>query len=143
MTRVVVDASFAIKWVLIEKHHVEATALLLSWKADEIELAVPSWFACEVANVLFRRVRDETLTIDDARLALVELLAFVTPREYEPDVSLRALELAHTHDQQASYDSHYLALAERLDCELWTADLRFRRAIGAAYPRLRWVGEVA
>jgi predicted nucleic acid-binding protein len=47
----------------------------------------------------------------------------------------RAIEIAALTGQRASYDSHYLALAERLGCELWTADDRFRDA--ARGPRVQ------
>lgn len=35
---------------------------------------------------------------------------------------------------------HYLALAEALDCELWTADERFYRAASSGHTRVRWIG---
>ena len=43
--------------------------------------------------------------------------------------------------QGAVYDSHYLALAETLGCDLWTADERFYRAVSPVAPNVRWVGE--
>ena len=45
-----------------------------------------------------------------------------------PNIHGRALELATQLNQTAAYDSHYLALAETLNCALWTADARFYRA---------------
>jgi hypothetical protein len=52
----------------------------------------------------------------------------------------RALELAGRLGQGATHDSHYLALAETLECDLWTADQRFRRAAGASVTRVRSIG---
>jgi predicted nucleic acid-binding protein len=40
----------------------------------------------------------------------------------------------------AAYDAHYLALAEREQCEFWTADTRFLRAIDGKLP---WVHPLA
>ncbi len=41
-------------------------------------------------------------------------------------------------NQAAAYDSFYLALAEALRCELWTADQHLYDAVGQ--PWVRWVG---
>ena len=55
---------------------------------------------------------------------------------------MRALELASQLDQRDAYDSHYLALAEELDCDFWTADARFYRAAGSLVDRIRLLGSV-
>jgi predicted nucleic acid-binding protein len=54
---------------------------------------------------------------------------------------LMAIRLAYSLGQPATYDSHYLALAESLDCTYWTADQRFYNAANGNYPRVRWIGE--
>ena len=53
----------------------------------------------------------------------------------------RALELASRLNQGAICDAHYLALAETLDCELWTADDKFFRAASPVAENVRWIGE--
>ena len=53
----------------------------------------------------------------------------------------RALELASRLGLGATYDSHYLALAETLGCDLWTADEKFYRAASQAARNVRWIGE--
>ena len=52
-----------------------------------------------------------------------------------------AMQLAGELRQGAAYDAHYLALAESLDCELWTADQRFYGAANAVIGNVRWIGE--
>lgn len=48
-----------------------------------------------------------------------------------------ALMISDRFDLPATYDAHYLALAENLDCEFWTADKRLARATNNAFPLLR------
>jgi len=59
---------------------------------------------------------------------------------YQPGTHARALELAHRFGQPASYDAHYLALAERERCDVWTADERLWNAVREELPWVHWVG---
>ena len=53
----------------------------------------------------------------------------------------RGLEIANLLQRPAVYDSIYLALAEALGGELWTADRNFFRAASAEFSNARWLGE--
>lgn len=143
MNRVVVDTSLAVTWVVSEKHSLEAAALLGDWEARHITPTVPSWFACEVANVLFQRMRGNVVTLLDAQRGLKDMLDVVAVLDFDPATVVRALELAQAFGQHAAYDAQYLALAERLGCELWTADEWFWNVTSPTLPWVRWVGEVA
>jgi predicted nucleic acid-binding protein len=50
------------------------------------------------------------------------------------------MELTAELKQDAVYDAHYLALAEALNCELWTADERFYRAAISGHTQVKWLG---
>lgn len=58
-----------------------------------------------------------------------------------PQIHLRALELAQELQMPAVYDTHYLALADIMGCELWTADERFFNSVKVHKPQVRWLGE--
>ncbi len=53
------------------------------------------------------------------------------------------MEIASELTQGAVYDSHYLALAQILDCDLWTADEKFFKIARQAADNIRWIGEIA
>lgn len=139
--RVVVDASLVVKWLVREPDSGAARALARTWAGGGVTPTAPYLMPVEVRNALHRRVaRDELSVAATARL-LETLLAsgielLETPRPHN-----RALELAGRLGQGATCDSHYLALAETLECDLWTADERFRRAAGHSVARVRWIGE--
>ena len=140
--QVVVDASLAVNWVLEEDQTAEARATLHEWQTRGARRIVLSWFGCEVANVLYKRVRKRALSVLDAQIAIDALLQDVTVHDVEPDVSKRALEIAYQLGNPASYDAHYVALAECLGCEIWTADERFWNSAGAGFSFLKWIGNI-
>src|SRR5262249_59734592 len=94
MTSVVVDASFAVKWMLKEQWTAEATDLLRAWTKDGILTVAPAWFVCEVSNVLFQRLRDHQIRLADAQDNLRDLTRLVVIRTFDPALPPRAIELA-------------------------------------------------
>ena len=95
----------------------------------------------EVANALHRRIVRGEIGVHDG-VRLIEGLLSSGLELYEtPHLHSRALELASRLNQGAIYDALYLALAETLDCELWTADERFYHAASPVTDSVRWLGE--
>lgn len=135
---VVVDTSLVLKWILKEPDSDKALALLTQWGNEQVEMFAPALLAYEAANILYQDVRKGKYTIDVAREGLrdVVMKGIVFDFSADLDLSMRAVEFAHRFNLPASYDSHYLALAEREECELWTADTRLLRAVKG---RLDWV----
>ena len=138
---VVVDASLAFKWLVEEEHSDKAHAILQSWDNRSVRLASPHLMPFEVVNALHRRVVRGELTTEVAAGLIESLLSSRLELHETPGLHRRALELASQLGQGAAYDSHYLALAETLDCDLWTADERFFRAASTVADNVRWVGE--
>ncbi len=125
MTRFVVDASVAIKWVVEEP---ETDGALQLWRTSE--LLAPNLLVAEASNILWKAVGRGELTAEVALLAVDTLLASeitLTPME---TLMKRATDLAISFDHPA-YDCFYLALAEVEGCPLVTADLRLARKVAA------------
>jgi predicted nucleic acid-binding protein len=115
----VIDASIAIKWVVDEDGTEEALTL-----RRHAKLIAPELLTAEGANILWKKVRRDELSKDEAVLAArllqaadVELLPMRLLLEV---ATRRAIELDHP-----AYDCLYLALAADRDCRFVTADDRF------------------
>lgn len=136
---VVVDASLAVKWLISEVHSDKAYALARSWAGQGTQPVAPYLMPVEVANALHRRVVRKEVTAEVATRLLESLLASGIELREPPRLHIRALELADQLRQDAAYDAHYLALAETLGCEFWTADERFCRVASPLF-RVKWLG---
>jgi predicted nucleic acid-binding protein len=137
---VVVDASLAVKWLVREVHTEKAHALARSWARQEVYPMAPFLMPVEVANALYRRVIRKEISLQEATSLLDGLLSTGIELREPARVHVKAMELAEELKQDAVYDAHYLALAEALSCELWTADERFYRAASSGHLQVRWIG---
>jgi len=136
----VVDASLALKWVLIEPFTPEARTLLARWQRDGTDITVPPLYAYEVANAIHRKGIEGSIPAADVDGTIDALLGAVVFHPLIPAMARRGVEIAAQTTRPAAYDSQYVALAESLGCEMWTADERFWNAVRADFPFVRWIG---
>ena len=77
----------------------------------------------------------------DTRLeALTHLGVQLVPPTLE--LNYLALRWAERLGQTVAYDAHYLALAEVLGCDFWTADRRLAKAARAEVPWVHGIDEI-
>lgn len=129
MNRLVIDASVAIKWVVEEEGTAEALAL------RRFQLTAPDLIMSECANILWKKVRRNELSAEEAAFAgrlLTNADIELVPTRPLMDA---AIEIAVLLDHPA-YDCLYLALAERNDVTFVTADSRLI-AKGRTFERFR------
>ncbi len=137
---VVVDASVALKWHLHDEDSTEqAYALLEACFSEQVNLAAPSLIEFEVANALRSAVLKHRLSLEEARAALirqqqVEMRLF----NFSP-YSLASLDLSSTISCSV-YDAAYAVLANLLDADFITGDLRFFNKLVGQIPRVQWIG---
>jgi predicted nucleic acid-binding protein len=131
---IVVDASVATKWILPEVGSDAALAILDSAE----ELAAPQLVAVEVASAIVKALRSGRIQEATAETYLDDWDETLRGLQLSPDwVDLkRAIEIGlRTH--HLVQDCLYLALAERLECPLVTADRRFAERVAASHPFVR------
>ena len=119
----VVDTSVAIKWIVDEEDSAKAELL------QGADMVAPALFRIEAGNVL-RTLAAKHILANDRAIDLFLFLqtAPVTIIDADELLERRALDLALALEHPI-YDCVYLALAERTDRRLITADRRFIKAL--------------
>lgn len=107
--------------------------LLGRWDAESAELHAPLLTQYEVASALTRRRVRDGLSAEDAAEALAIIDALNVTFDLTPD-SVRSIEIAVELERHSAYDAAYLALAERLDAEVWTLDGPLARNTRGRHP---------
>lgn len=143
MNLIVVDASVAAKWLLPAKGETlrdEAFRLLRRYARGEIRLVVPDLFWAELANLLWKAVRQGRCAKATAETALASLRERKLPTVSSLSLLDLAFGIANTFDRTV-YDSLYVALAVHSKAQLITADERLANALAAHLP-VKWLGAV-
>lgn len=136
MKKFVVDASVAVKWFVPEVHSLAAARLL----DPQAYLLAPDRIGPEVGNTLWKKVRREEISLEEAREILTSLERLEVDVHPSAVLLPAALEIANALDRSV-YDSLYLALAAAQSCSLVTADRKFHLAVSetALANHIRWV----
>jgi predicted nucleic acid-binding protein len=87
-----------------------------------------------------KSVHRKRLTPNEGKAVLEEAFRYSITLHFDDGLLLRAYELAEKFAQPSAYDAQYLALAERLACEFWTADERLFNSVRSQFPSIRWLG---
>lgn len=119
----IVDASVLVKAFIPENGSENAGSLLARAEEGEVSLIAPELIYPETTNILWKKVRRNELTPNEAREIAEAVLAVPIRAEAAASTLLLALDIALACGVTA-YDAQYVALAEALDCHLITADLK-------------------
>lgn len=136
---VVVDASVVLKLLLPEERTDAVRRLWGRWVEQETEVAAPFLLAYEVVSVLRNKVFRGELPPEAGEAAFVAFRAQEITLLHPDGIEEKAWDLAKRWKLPATYDATYLALAELVDYDLWTADRRFVERLRPKTPRLRLI----
>ena len=137
ITYLTIDAGVAFKLIVPHAQQTFYIDLVDGWQRNGYRLCAPTLWTYELTSAISKMVYFGHLSQTVARESLlvaydlaVELIA--------PDQEQISKALAWTCrlSRAAAYDSFYLALADTLDCDLWTVDKRLVNA--AAEPWVRF-----
>ena len=123
METLIIDASIAIKWVVEEEGTEQALRL-----RGRYYFAAPDLIVAECANILWKKVQRNELTLEEAQLASRLLqqadIELIGMRGLLEEATRLVVLLGHP-----AYDCIYLALAKQRQCLFVTADERLLRIV--------------
>lgn len=136
----VIDASVALKWELDDEEYVEQALALRDefLSLGSIQLFAPHLYIYELTNGVVSAVNRQRIeSMHGAQILRRLLLA---------GVSLQAPPVGRTYDialeyNLSAYDGSYVALAEALTADLWTADRKLYESAVGGLPWVRWISD--
>lgn len=130
----VMDASTGMKWLIDEPDSDKARQLRTEYRIGIHELLAPELFSIEIANALVMAERRSRIPAGDGTILLADLLTTLPLlRPARIRLLSRAYEIADRTGTTV-YDCLYIALAERENCELVTADDKLVNNLQPQFP---------
>jgi predicted nucleic acid-binding protein len=130
-----VDASLIVR-LMVDAADDRLPAQWKAWSEREQQIVAPTLLYYEVANALYQYQRQQYLAAELAEQALAASLSLPIRLYGDSGLHLSAKRFAERFALSATYDAHYLALADRLGAEFWSADRRLAEKVQA---QLDWM----
>lgn len=129
----VIDASLVVKAILPNPALSRYQAVLEQLQG--IQLVAPALWMYEITCAVTKAVYFGQLTPEEGKVVLHQILALGVQVILPDDTqSHLAYDLALKLKRAAAYDSFYLAIAESLNADFWTADQRLARSLQGQKP---------
>jgi predicted nucleic acid-binding protein len=129
----VLDVSVALCWVIRRPLTLGALRLRDDYRQSIHQLIAPSIFSAEAASALTKSERQNLIPVGQARRLLADILGDAPLlRPYDP-LLYRATDIS-SQTRSGVLDCLYVALAEREQCELVTADDKLLRNLQPHFP---------
>ncbi len=139
----VIDANIVAALVLPLPYSDQATRRVATWKEAGVVLYAPLLLEYEVLTILRKAITNGWLTTAAAAIAMGTVSTLnIQCHLPSPELHEQALCWAERLGHSKAYDADYLALAEQLRVDFWTADRRLAngaKQAGAAW--VYWIGE--
>ncbi len=129
-----VDASFVIGWLVPSQGSEAVAAEWSGYVLGKDEFVGPALLYPETVSAVHRLTHQGLLTDVEGSQIVTDFLALGIPSLTPQGMYRRAYTLADRYYQPKVYDMCYLALAEKLSCQLLTMDERFYTMVAGDFP---------
>lgn len=124
-----VDANLLVRLVSSPISETVYLNLWQQWKQNNYKIFAPTLCYYEVVNALYRMNKANLLTLEETNIALEDALNLDVILYGDIELHRQALILAKKIGFPASYDAHYLALAQLLESNFYTADKKLYNSV--------------
>jgi predicted nucleic acid-binding protein len=128
-----------LKLLLPEEQSDAVRRLWGKWVGEDTRITAPFLLAYEVTSVLRNKVFRGELPSEAGEAAFVAFRTQEISLLHPEGIEEKTWALARQWNLPTGYDAAYLALAELLDYECWTADRKFAATLRKKVPRLRFI----
>jgi len=141
---IVIDANLAV-WIVLPVVAAMGNSVdrLAQWHKQKRRIVAPDLWIAESTSVIRRLVYFKMISSEAGESAIEDLFSLgIETIPLDLPICQKAFEWATKLQQSKIYDSLYVALAEFMNAELWTADKRLyngSRQIGIDW--VHWIGE--
>src|SRR3989442_2159950 len=135
-SQVCVDSNLVVKLIIVEEGSETARRLWQEWRVGGVEKVAAALVWYELTSILRNRSQRGSIHDDEAGIAIDTLLNLPISVISSPHLHRAGWQIATKLNRPNAYDSHYLAVAEALDCPFWTADERFYNVAKDMFPRV-------
>jgi len=118
------DSNVIAKLLFREEDTDKANDLIEACVLADEEMISCQLLPFEVTNAIRKRMRREGLALEQAQRLMAQFRSYPIDIRSVAGIHERALELATDFNLPATYDAHYVVLAQGNACDLWTADMR-------------------
>jgi predicted nucleic acid-binding protein len=120
-----------------------ADALRLEWAYSGASMVSAPLFDAEVTSTLRMKVFQAVLNMVQGEQAYRFYLELGVRCINHTSIIRTAWDMAKQYHLPRTYDMQYLAVAELLDCPLWTNDKRLVNSVQGKNGRVKWIGDYA
>lgn len=140
MAAAVIDANFGVALVRLMPYTATCRNLVEQWIRQKVTVAVPDLWDYEIVCALHRLQTRKEIEREAVR-ASIDFLFRLNLQHVPSDrhLAVAAIDWAERLGQGNAYDAQYLALAERLNADFYTADkklLQRCRQLGVSFVKL-------
>lgn len=139
----VIDAALAVKLVLPEELSNRAHELVEGALAAGRAVVGPPILPADAANAIYAQRRADEVTGSEADAAMAAFHRLGLEVRSPAGLDRAAFAFARAHRVRSVYGAYYLALAQLLGTELWTADRALFKSAAPVAPWVCWIGDYA